>query len=140
MRRKMVAAVGVLALALAGCGDDEKPPASPDDAATSPAHHETSSEPPAIPAEQVDVVQFEVAGSKRVKGPEQVEVKLGDEVVIEVTTDAPDQLHVHGYEKTLKIQPGKPALLQFTAHLAGVWEIELHEGGEVLTELRVAGG
>lgn len=113
--RRAFAVLGVLAAVLAGCGDDPKPPA------------------------EETVVPFEVADGKRAKGPAGVEVKVGDRVVIQVTTDAPDELHVHGYEKTLKIEPGKPATLRFTAHLPGVWEIELHEGGGVLTELKVAG-
>lgn len=91
------------------------------------------------PMTNSDEVVFAVEGGKRTEGPAELDVDKGDEVVLRVTGDAPDELHVHGYDLKAQLDPSKPAVLRFTANLPGVWEVELHHSGAVLTELRVNG-
>lgn len=91
------------------------------------------------PMTNSDEVVFAVEGGKRTKGPAELNVDKGGEVVLRVTGDAPDEVHVHGYDLESKLEPGKPTVLRFTADLPGVWEVELHHSGAVLTELRVNG-
>lgn len=67
----------------------------------------------------------------------QVAVPLGNTIRLLVTADAPDQVHVHGYELTLDLAAGLPAELTFVADVPGIFQVELHEGGQLLCELRV---
>ena len=64
-----------------------------------------------------------------------VEIARGSTVRITVTSDAPDELHVHGYDRTAPLSPGVPATVQFTADTPGLFEVETHTGGLVLCQL-----
>jgi hypothetical protein len=46
--------------------------------------------------------------------------------VIVVNADAPDDIHLHGYDIEKKAAPGQPARLRFNANLEGEFEIESH--------------
>jgi heme/copper-type cytochrome/quinol oxidase subunit 2 len=67
-----------------------------------------------------------------------VEVELGQPVVLRVTSDVREQIHVHGYDLVLDLVPGVPAELAFPADKPGGYEVELHEAGRPLLQLRVA--
>jgi hypothetical protein len=56
-----------------------------------------------------------------------------------VTSDRSDELHVHGYDKTVPLAPGSPAVVQFVADLPGVFEVETHDSGLLLFQLVVRG-
>ena len=79
-----------------------------------------------------------------VGGVQEIEAAKGDPVRIDLTTDVPAEVHVHGYELTEEVEASQTARLDFRASLEGVFEIELHlhggadEGSEVLVaELKV---
>ena len=59
-------------------------------------------------------------------GPAEIHAKNGDTVVIVVSADAPDDIHLHGYDIEKKVEPGKPATFRFKANLEGEFEIESH--------------
>ncbi|RZQ62548.1 hypothetical protein EWH70_19595 [Amycolatopsis suaedae] len=90
---------------------------------------------PAPPTE-TSAHRFAMAGGHRTEGPDRIEVTVGSPVRIEVTCDADDELHVHGYDKAAQCGPGAPAALTFTADVPGVFEVEMHASGP-LTQLRV---
>jgi FtsP/CotA-like multicopper oxidase with cupredoxin domain len=60
----------------------------------------------------------------------------GDTVTIVISSDAPDQVHLHGYDIEKEAEPGKPARLRFKANVEGAFELESHtaehEGKEPL--------
>jgi hypothetical protein len=66
-----------------------------------------------------------------------VPVAKGSPVTLVVTSDVADEVHLHGYDIEKGLAPGKPATLQFTATLTGVFEVELHEANVVLVRLQV---
>ncbi|MGH3716155.1 MAG: hypothetical protein ACRDT4_22230 [Micromonosporaceae bacterium] len=128
------ALAGVLAAALiglTGCGSEPKPAASPTPSAESPASAAPS---PTTAAATVIVI---VAGGKVTAGGGRHEIKLGTKVVLEFTSDAADEVHVHGYDKEVALKPGVSARIEFTANIPGVFEVELHESGLALCELQV---
>jgi FtsP/CotA-like multicopper oxidase with cupredoxin domain len=53
-------------------------------------------------------------------------VKKNDTVRIVVTSDAPDQIHLHGYDIEKEATPGKPARFKFKADVEGAFIIESH--------------
>ena len=65
-------------------------------------------------------------GGSVVGGAQDIEVARGDTVRIVVTSDAPDEIHLHGYDITRNPAPGKPARFQFRADAEGAFEIESH--------------
>ena len=66
------------------------------------------------------------------------EVSRGATVEIRVTSDAAEEVHVHGYDYYLRPSPGDAAQETFEANLPGVWEVELHRGHRSIFELAVS--
>ncbi|GAA2382446.1 cupredoxin domain-containing protein [Nonomuraea africana] len=66
-----------------------------------------------------------------------LEVKRGQTVSLTVTSDVADELHVHGFDVTQELQPGKPANIRFKADMSGVFEVETHGSKLVLIQLAV---
>lgn len=127
----LVAAVLVLAV---GCSSAAQP------ATSEPAEHhaESTGQPVQQPAETLDKTISVRISAGRVDGvPARVEVDRGSPVRIEVTSDRGDELHVHGYDKTVELPAGSPAAVQFVADVSGVFEVETHDSGLLLFQLVV---
>jgi hypothetical protein len=93
---------------------------------------------PAAGAQQQPVkIDVVVRAGKRASGPDVVRLKKGDAVELTVTADAADELHLHGYDLTLKLQPGKPATLKFVAGRTGRFGAELHHAGADVVTLEI---
>jgi hypothetical protein len=54
-----------------------------------------------------------------------------------VTADAADEAHLHGYDITKELGPGKTARFRFKADIEGVFELELHHSGAQLAKITV---
>jgi plastocyanin len=91
------------------------------------------------PAPTQQTARFTVRDGERVDGPERLDVRPGDTVRIEVTSDVDDELHVHGYDRSAELTAGKPGEVSFTADATGDFEVELHHSGAAVTTLRVSG-
>jgi FtsP/CotA-like multicopper oxidase with cupredoxin domain len=140
-------AVAVLAFVIAQPGDDED---GGDRAATTPAQTETGSgadggaeappetaeEPP--PPPEPEVTRIQMRGGQVVGGARDVEVTRGDTVRIVVTSDAPDEIHLHGYDITRNPAPGQPARFRFKADAEGAFEIESHVAADAGNDPLVA--
>jgi len=83
------------------------------------------------------VISVTVAGGQVTPAPAPVDVALGSTVVIEVTSDVPDSVHVHGYDQQADLVPGRPTRLELTADIPGQFEVELESAHELLLMLRV---
>lgn len=92
---------------------------------------------PDIPAAPI-IVELTVSDGVVAPGNNEVLVPLGSEVRLLITSDTDEQAHVHGYELTLDLPANQQAELEFTADVPGIFEVELHEGGQLLCALRVA--
>jgi FtsP/CotA-like multicopper oxidase with cupredoxin domain len=108
------AVVAVLAFVIAspGGGDDGGK------AAQTQAETTVAPKPP--------VSRIQIRGGQVVGGAAEIKVKKGDTVVIDVSADAPDDIHLHGYDIEKKVEPGQPAQFRFKANLEGEFEIESH--------------
>lgn len=148
-------AVAALALLLAGCASGTEsgatPAASPSlgpataSAPASPSTSPSSATPtseastPTPTAAAADVtVDIVIADGKVTTGVQNVKVKSGQSVLIRGVSDVADSLHVHGYDKSLDLKPGKPAEVTFTADVTGVFEIETHETAKLVAKLTVS--
>jgi uncharacterized cupredoxin-like copper-binding protein len=116
-----VAAVTCGALMLGGCGKSDDNDS--DHHATD--HHQT--------------VSFVITDGHKTSGPDTIDAKAGEMVMLEVTSNAADELHVHGYDKELELEPGVAAHLDFTADIPGTFEVELHSNDAAIASLQVKG-
>jgi plastocyanin len=128
-------AVAVAAFVIAQPGDDEDDGgerAANTTAQTSTAGGDADggatetqeTEPP--PPPEPEVTRIRIRGGSVVGGPKDIEVEAGDTVRIVVTTDAADEIHLHGYDITREPAPGRPARFRFKADAEGAFEIESH--------------
>jgi hypothetical protein len=121
----------VLVLGLAGCssGGDEgsaQPSGTTQGSGTTQASGSTA-----------QTVQIRVTGGQVETAERRVKVPLGSDVRLEVTADQADEVHLHGYDRKVEIEPGTPAVLEFQADTPGVFEVELEEAALKLVELQV---
>jgi hypothetical protein len=122
--------IAVLAFVIARPGeDDEGDIAAQTTPAISTAGETNAKEPapteePSPPAPQVSRIR--IRGGEVVGGPAEIRAKNGDAVVIVVSADAPDDIHLHGYDIEMKVAPGQAARFQFKANLEGEFELESH--------------
>jgi FtsP/CotA-like multicopper oxidase with cupredoxin domain len=80
---------------------------------------------------------FDVSVEDGGMNPDEIEVAEGDRVTLRFTSDAPLELHLHGYDLEAEVAPEEPAELSFEADLTGRFEIEDHDEGEALGALLV---
>jgi heme/copper-type cytochrome/quinol oxidase subunit 2 len=83
-------------------------------------------------------IQVQVTGNQVQTAERRVKVPLGTQVRLEVTADRADEVHLHGYDRKVDIEPGRMAVLEVTADTPGVFEVELEEAGLKLVELQVS--
>ena len=74
----------------------------------------------------------------RIEAERRYEASLGDTVEVRVTSDVVEEVHLHGYDLLLHVEPGAEAVLVFEARFPGVWEAELHFSHRPLFQLQVS--
>ncbi len=57
-------------------------------------------------------------------------VTKGDTVRLRLTSDAPGDIHLHGYRLEAKLVPGVPGEIVFKAYATGRYRLEWHPAGE----------
>ena len=97
-------------------GGDESTPAE--------TEAETETTPPEPP--EPEVTRIRIRGGQVVGGPAEITVKNGDLVRIVVAADAPDDIHLHGYDIEKPAAPGQPARFRVKADIEGSFEMESH--------------
>jgi uncharacterized protein YcfJ len=83
------------------------------------------------------LVEARVTGSQVQTASKRVRIDLGQKVRVRVEADRAEEVHVHGYDLKGDVAPDKPAVIDFTANVPGVFEVELEESGLKLFELQV---
>jgi hypothetical protein len=134
-------AVALAGLALASCGGDVDGAATTDTATettqtTQPpttTTTETTTPPPPRPTE----VRVRVVGGAPQGGIVRESTDQGDRVVVIVTSDVSDHVHVHGYDRFADVGPGSTARIAFRARIPGRFVIELEDRHAQIAELTV---
>jgi heme/copper-type cytochrome/quinol oxidase subunit 2 len=67
-----------------------------------------------------------VAINEGIMSPPEVTVYEGDQVNLQITSDRPIEVHLHGYDLTEEVEPGETADLSFEATDTGRFAIEDH--------------
>ena len=123
----VVLGVIVAAVAVAGCGS---PPATPPGASSIESTAATT--PPASKsspgAATGPVVNVTIAGGTVTPTNAEVEAEVGAPIVLEVSSDAADSIHVHSIpERVFDVQPQPGQRFEFTVGIPGRVDVELHE-------------
>ena len=72
------------------------------------------------------VFHLQLKGAAPVGGVQSFTAKKDAVVRIVVSADAPDQVHLHGYDIEKEATPAKPAVIRFKANIEGSFELESH--------------
>jgi plastocyanin len=121
------ALVAVLAFVIASPGgDDEGETASQRTLTTNTPTETDAPTAHSAPGTKAVVTRIDMRGGEVVGGPAEIRVKKGDTVLLVVASDAPDDIHLHGYDIEKKVAPGQPAQFRFKANFEGEFEIESH--------------
>jgi hypothetical protein len=124
---------------VAGCGggEDDGGQAAPTTTVTTVAATSTSEAPTTTAGFSGILIEAKVTGSKVETASRRVRVDRGERVRIRVQADRNEEVHVHGYDLSQDVAPGKPATIEFTADAPGVFEVELEQAALKLFELQV---
>jgi FtsP/CotA-like multicopper oxidase with cupredoxin domain len=126
--------VAVVAFLLARSGGDDDAGSEraaqtmPAQTETQPAGEEarTVTQAEEAPPPKPEITRIRIRGGTVVGGVKRVQATKGDTVRILVRSDAPDEIHLHGYDIYEDTAPGKPARFLFRADVEGIFEIESH--------------
>lgn len=94
-------------------------------------------DPPAEPPPEPPLLTINVAGGQPEGGVQTIETEKGQEIAFQVRADAPEHVHVHGYDLFEDVEPGRPAKFSFVAEIDGIFEVELEDSAVPILELRV---
>ena len=145
-RRTLVALLAALTLTLAGCGGDEPEAgggSTPSADAPSTSEPSESAKPKrdqsTSPPESVDevVVDVSIVGDDVTPVAQQVELGVGETLLLEVESDRAGELHVHSSpEQEVDFAAGS-SRLDLTFDKPGSVDIEEHESGALIVRVLV---
>ena len=111
-------AVAVVAFIVARPGDDNTSKTSESSSGTTGQGAQPDSAPP--------VARISVKAGVLVGDAQTIRVAKNDIVRIVVSSDVPDEIHLHGYDIEKEAAPGKPARFRFKADAEGAFVLESH--------------
>jgi hypothetical protein len=131
----------ILGLLLSGCTGGTEPQATtnPSTAVGSPSEplSPATSATPSLSADYALTININISGSKTVPNGEKINVRVGQKVILNVTSDTDDEIHAHiggeGYE--LPVRAGTPAKGSFTIESPGSFEVESHHLEKIIVIL-----
>jgi hypothetical protein len=145
-RRLLVAFALAATLLAVGCGTEPNPtvgggtpPAAPRTTVPGIGAPSASASPAPETGEAAErTLRLRYADGQVSGDTGRVPIDLGTTVTVLVRSGVADEVHLHGYDKTVPVPAGGSARLTFTADIPGVFELELHEAGVPLAQLEVS--
>lgn len=83
------------------------------------------------------VFEIVIKSRKLISGSNVLQVKEGDSVNMKITIDENEELHLHGYDKSIDLVKDVQSSLSFTASLTGSFHFELEKSGIEVGTLEV---
>jgi hypothetical protein len=136
----------VLGLLLSGCTSSAEPQSDTSPTAiSSPAEASStaalptsvSPSPPSLNPDYALTINIVISKGKTTPSGEKINVRVGQQVILNVTSDPDDEIHAHtggdGYE--LPVRAGTPAKGSFTLDSAGSFEVESHHLEKIIVIL-----
>jgi hypothetical protein len=131
----LICGTAVLGLLL-GCTSAAEPQANasptpvvgPTPAVPSASPTSVSPSPPSLNPDYALTINIVISKGKTVPNGEKINVRVGQKVILNVTSDTDDEIHAHlgddGYE--LPVPAGMPTKGSFTLNIPGSFEVESH--------------
>lgn len=111
-------------------GDESASPGTTNQATTEETGTTAQPTPPPPPGPPPPArVRITIRDGVPVGGPGRVTVAKERRVVLLVTSDVADHVHLHGYDVMRDVAPGQPAQISFRATIVGTVEAELEDRG-----------
>ena len=133
----LVVAATVASIALVGCGSNDSESASTDTTTTDTTTTTTDTTTTTTEAEKPTEVKVVVVNGSPQGGIVRQTVNKDDQVVLVVTSDVADEIHLHGYDKAKDVAAGGTIRLPFKATIPGRFEAELESRGVQIAEISV---
>lgn len=115
-----------------------KPKQANNNQISTPATPIQSASPSASPKSNIKTFELVIVKKELTSGADIIKVEEGDEVTIYITSDEPEELHVHGYDKSVELMPNQKSQLSFTADKTGRFIFELEKSGTDLGAIEVS--
>jgi hypothetical protein len=135
-----------LGLLVGGCTSPAEPqsnatptevsnPTEPSSPAASPTS--ISPSPPSLNPDYTLTINIVISKGKTVPSGKKIDVRVGQKVILNVTSDTDDEIHAHtggdGYE--LPVKAGTPSKGSFTLESPGSFEVESHHLEKIIVIL-----
>ena len=130
----------VMGVLLVACGGDQaadEPAPEESTTSTAEASDVTAPSSATVTRPEVRTVSVSFADGAVAGGVRTETVPLDEPVRIEVSGDVEEQVHVHTYDLVDDVAPNDPAVIEFTADIPGVHEVELEGSHLLVLELQV---
>jgi hypothetical protein len=76
-----------------------------------------------------ETARFSIAIQNRKADPKTIRATRGQVIELAFTADEAIELHIHGYDQLITVQPGSAAVMRLEARVAGRFAIEAHRFG-----------
>ena len=133
---KALILLATAALLAAGCGgsNTESHPAGPSESTVNPSQMTDEQAPP-----DRLLIEVSITGPDQVTPVnEQLHAAVKEPIVIQVSSDVDDELHVHSTpEHTFKVEPKPGQSFQFTVDVPGQVDVELHKLNKTIATIEV---
>ena len=133
----LVAASTLASIALVGCGSNDSESASTDTTTTETTTTTDTTTTTTTEAEKPTEVKVVVVNGAPQGGIVRATVDKNDQVVLVVTSDVADEIHLHGYDKAKDVAAGGTIRIPFKATIPGRFEAELESRGVQIAEISV---
>jgi hypothetical protein len=135
-----VVLVAGIALAASSGGDDEPGgdgarPGVRDQANPAGGGGETSASTQERPAPRVDSIR--IRDGRPAGGVRTFRYERGDVIRLRIAADAPGEVHIHGFDREVAVDPSGARMVRMRADLEGIFEVEEHDSGELLARLEI---
>ncbi len=111
--------------------------ASPEASSSSGSSSESGKVVESMDGKTVTLALELVDGKPKVRPPVKVDVKKGQTFELFVTSDKAYEIHVHTYDETVDLKPGKEGKISFVADKTGSFEVEVEDTKFKLFDLQV---
>jgi hypothetical protein len=84
------------------------------------------------------VVDVDIKGGNVIPTNEQLQAAANEQIIIKVSSDVDDELHVHSTpDHTFKVEPKSGQSFQFTVGVPGKVDVELHKANKIIATIAV---
>ncbi len=140
MKAVLPLSVMVAAVVVAGCGSGPATTAGPSPAAPTAAASASASDLPPSPAAG-PVIPIVIAAGAVTPTNAEAEATVGQPIVLDVSSDATDKIHVHSVPaRVFEVQPRPGQRFEFTVDVPGRVDVELHDLNRTVVTIAVTPG